>query len=141
MIKKLKSTLMVAAAAFALLTPALVPAVASADINNSDFSNNACSGTNGNLSGGATNCSGGTSALQDLIKTVVNVFSIVVGVIAVIMIVIGGLKYITSGGESSNISSAKTTIVYALVGLVIVALAQFIVHFVLNKAVNGTAAP
>lgn len=141
MIKKLKNTLMVAAAAFALLTPALVPAVASADINNGDFSDNTCSGTNGNLSGNATSCAGGTSALQTLIKTVVNVFSIVVGVIAVIMIVIGGLKYITSNGESSNISGAKTTIVYALVGLVIVALAQFIVHFVLNKAINGTAAP
>ena len=56
------------------------------------------------------------------------------------MIIVGGLRYITSGGESSNISGAKTTIIYALVGLVIVALAQFIVHFVLNKAVNGVTA-
>jgi cytochrome bd-type quinol oxidase subunit 2 len=69
--------------------------------------------------------------LTSLIKKIINIFSVIVGVIAVIMIIIGGLKYITSGGESSNVSGAKNTIIYAIVGLVVVALAQFIVHFVL----------
>jgi hypothetical protein len=57
----------------------------------------------------------------------------VVGVIAVIMIIIGGLKYVTSGGDSSAVGSAKNTIIYALVGLVVVALAQALVKFVLAK--------
>jgi hypothetical protein len=52
------------------------------------------------------------------------------------MIIIGGLKYITSGGESSNVSGAKNTIIYAIVGLIVVALAQFIVHFVLANTAN-----
>jgi TRAP-type C4-dicarboxylate transport system permease small subunit len=68
------------------------------------------------------------------LKRIINIFSVIVGVIAVIMIIIGGLKYITSGGESSNVSGAKNTIIYAIVGLVIVALAQFIVRFVLSNA-------
>jgi hypothetical protein len=59
-----------------------------------------------------------------------------VGIIAVLMIIIGGFKYITSGGESSNISGAKNTIIYAIIGLVIVALAQIIVHFVVNKVTS-----
>jgi len=71
--------------------------------------------------------------LSDLIKLVINVFSLIVGVVAVIMIIIGGLKYITSGGDSGNISGAKNTILYAIIGLVVVALAQFIVRFVLAK--------
>ncbi|HEY1835816.1 MAG TPA: pilin [Candidatus Saccharimonadales bacterium] len=141
MIKKFKNVLVVAASVFALMTPVLVPAAASADISSTDFSGNACSGTNGDLSGGDQNCGGGTSALQKIIKTAIDIMSIIVGTVAVIMIIVGGLKYITSGGESGNITGAKNTIVYALVGLVIVALAQFIVHFVLNKAVNGVAAP
>jgi hypothetical protein len=49
------------------------------------------------------------------------------------MIIWGGLRYITSGGDSAKITSAKNTIIYALIGLVVVALAQFIVKFVLAK--------
>jgi hypothetical protein len=59
--------------------------------------------------------------------------SILVGVICVIMIIVGGLKYVTSGGESNNVSGAKNTIMYALIGLVVVAMAQIIVHFVLSR--------
>ena len=42
-------------------------------------------------------------------------------------------RYITAQGDSSQISSAKNTLLYALVGLVIAALAQVIVHFVLSE--------
>jgi cytochrome bd-type quinol oxidase subunit 2 len=75
------------------------------------------------------------------IKLVINILSIIVGVAAVIMIIIGGLKYITSQGEGSNTAGAKNTILYAIIGLVIVALAQVIVVFVLNKAVQTTSCP
>ncbi len=53
------------------------------------------------------------------------------------MIIVGGLKYITSGGDSGNITSAKNTILYAIVGLIVVALAQIIVRFVLQRATAG----
>lgn len=73
--------------------------------------------------------------VDSIIKTVINIFSIVVGVVSVIMIIIGGLKYITSGGDSGNVTGAKNTILYAIIGLVVVALAQIIVRFVLERAV------
>ncbi|MBW3568755.1 pilin [Candidatus Parcubacteria bacterium] len=75
-------------------------------------------------------------ALNNLIRQVVNVFSIIVGVVAVIMIIYGGFRYVASGGESGNISTAKNTLIYALVGLIIVALAQVIVKFVLNRVTS-----
>jgi len=81
-------------------------------------------------SGGATT---GTDRIQSLVTTIINVFSIIVGIVAVIMIIVGGFKYITSGGDSGNITGAKNTIVYAVIGLVVVALAQFVVKFVLEK--------
>lgn len=71
---------------------------------------------------------------------VVNILSFVVGVAAVIMIIIGGFKYIIASGDSGNIKSAKDTILYAIIGLVIVALAQVVVRFVLNN-VSPTAGP
>lgn len=88
------------------------------------------------LTGGSCdNGSNGSSAKQinSVIATVINLFSLVVGVTAVIMIMVGGFKYITSTGDSSSINSAKNTILYAIIGLVIVALAQVIVRFVLTK--------
>jgi hypothetical protein len=75
-------------------------------------------------------------ALNVLITRVVNLFSVIVGIVAVIMIIVGGFKYITSGGDSSNVSDAKNTILYAIVGLIIVAISQFIVRFVLRQATN-----
>ena len=71
--------------------------------------------------------------VNNIIRLVINIFSLIVGVISVIMIIIGGLKYITSGGDSANVSGAKNTILYAIIGLVVVALAQVIVRFVLEK--------
>lgn len=76
---------------------------------------------------------GATERVNNIVKLVINLFSLIVGVISVIMIIIGGLKYITSGGDSGNVTGAKNTILYAVIGLVVVALAQFIVRFVLAK--------
>ena len=71
--------------------------------------------------------------VDNIIQTAINIISIVVAVIAVIMIIIGGFKYITSNGDSGAVSGAKNTILYAVVGLVVVALAQVIVRFVVGK--------
>ena len=83
------------------------------------------------MTGGS--CEGGDTDINKVIQQVINILSIIVGVIAVIMIIIGGLRYITSGGDSNNISGAKNTIIYAVIGLVVVAMAQVIVRFVLSK--------
>jgi hypothetical protein len=49
------------------------------------------------------------------------------------MIIIGGLKYVTSAGDSNSITSAKNTILYAIIGIIIAASAQFLVQFVLRR--------
>ena len=77
---------------------------------------------------------GDETELNDLLADIINIISVIVGIVAVIMIIYGGFKYITSGGDSGNVTGAKNTILYAIVGLIIVALAQFIVKFVLNTS-------
>lgn len=74
--------------------------------------------------------------LADQIKTIVNTMLYVLGAIAVIMIVIGGIRYITSNGESANVTSAKNTILYAVVGLIVAILAYAIVNFVITSFVK-----
>lgn len=56
-----------------------------------------------------------------------------VGVASVIVLIIGGIKYITSGGDANAITSAKNTVLYAVVGLVITIAAQAIIVLVINK--------
>jgi large-conductance mechanosensitive channel len=97
-----------------------------------DAKNNACDAIGGTATNGS--CSVDGPSLDNVITTIINVLSIIIGLVAVVMIMVGGFKYITSGGDSGSVSSAKNTIVYAVIGLVIVALAQFIVQFVINKA-------
>lgn len=80
-----------------------------------------------------TDTTGGAERIQGIVTTVINIISVIVGIVAVIMIIWGGFKYITAGGDSGNVTTARNTIIYAIVGLVIVALAQFIVQFVLTK--------
>ncbi len=133
MLKKLKSLTITLAVAFAAFAPAVaLPSVAFAA---ADIQGNLCSGANVDVTGGSKSCpTSGATGLNALLVKVVNIFSAIVGVIAVIMIIVGGLKYITSGGDSGNVSTAKNTIIYAIVGLVIVALAQIIVRFVLTTS-------
>ncbi|MDQ3094112.1 MAG: pilin [bacterium] len=128
-----------AAVALGMLSPLAVPALAGAQPSGSgaDVQANLCAGASldANAQGDcATSGAEANTKINDTIRFVINLFSIVVGVVAVIMIIIGGFKYITSGGDSGNITGAKNTILYAIIGLVIVALAQFIVKFVLGKA-------
>lgn len=134
MIQTLKNNIIKALVVLALLVPLLVPATAGAQ----DIQDGLCQGADLQVNGGA-NCGGAeaTDRVNGLIALIINIFSIVVGVVAVIMIIIGGLKYITSSGDSNNVTSAKNTILYAIIGLVVVALAQFIVKFVLAKAINA----
>jgi len=83
-----------------------------------------------------TDVAGSGSDIEGLIRTIINVFSVIVGSISVIMIIIGGFRYITSAGDSNSVSGAKNTILYAIVGLIIVAFAQIIVQFVLQRTVT-----
>lgn len=87
---------------------------------------------------GAGNCDQkkldeGTNKLNKTLGNVINILSVVVGVAAVIMLIIGGFRYITSNGDSNQIGAAKNTVIYAIVGLVIVSFAQIIVKFVLSR--------
>jgi uncharacterized membrane protein len=125
LLNKLKLAITVMIMGTTLLVPATALAQTKEDIcKGVDFT-----GANDCISGGA----GAETKVEGIVETVINILSLVVGVIAVIMIIVGGLKYITSSGDSNNVNSAKNTILYAIVGLVIVAMAQFIVRFVLGR--------
>ncbi len=87
---------------------------------------------------GSCNDDGTTdNSFGGLAKKVINIFSVVVGAVSVIMIIIGGFRYVISGGDSNGVTGAKNTILYAIVGLVIVLFAQVIVRFVLTNTASS----
>jgi len=79
-----------------------------------------------------------TSGFGNVIKAIVEILSIIVGIVAVIVIIVSGLRFITSGGDPQSASSARSSLIYAVIGLMIAALAQVIVHLVLNTANGNT---
>ena len=87
------------------------------------------------LVGGAVDPTTGLPVVAADSATLANILNTVyfwAGSIAVLMIVIGGVLYVTSGGNPSNVTKAKDTIIYSLVGLVVIILAFSITQFVLG---------
>ncbi len=124
----------IAASVLVLVAPLLFVSAPAFAADTTDVCNGigVVSGATGSTTG--TGCADNSGKLDSVIHTVINVFSAIVGFMAVVMMIIGGLKYITSGGDTSKVSSAKNTILFALIGLAIAASAQVLVHFVLNSA-------
>lgn len=137
MIQKIKTVLLSVATLSLVAVPVMVAApTVYAQVTSQNINQDLCSGSELDLTGGSSGqcAAASTTSFNQLLARIINVLSIIVGVIAVVMIIVGGLRYITSGGDSGKVGTAKTTIIYAIVGLVIVALAQLIVHFVLNES-------
>jgi preprotein translocase subunit SecG len=74
-----------------------------------------------------------------MITTITNVLLFVAGALAVIMIIWGGLRYTISGGNSANVTAAKNTILYAIVGLIIAFLAFAAVNWILGAITPGSS--
>lgn len=75
---------------------------------------------------------GASSDIKPFIKSVTSILLFIIGAASVILIIVGGLRYVTSGGDQSQISGAKNTILYAVIGLVVASMAYAIVNFVLG---------
>ena len=121
--------------AFALVLGVSAPVLAINTVTYADAKSSVCDGI---AATGATTCdstgsASAESAVQAIVKNIINIFSWVAGVVSVIMVMLGGFWYITSNGDAAKATRGRTTITYALVGLVIVALSQVMVRFVIGS--------
>lgn len=71
-----------------------------------------------------------------IFQTITNVLLFIVGAISVIMLIIGGIRYTLSGGDSTAVTSAKNTILYAVIGIIVSLLAFAVVNFVIGSFVS-----
>lgn len=83
------------------------------------------------LFGNEAGCQGQTP----IFKTITNVLLFIIGAVSVIMLIIGGIRYTVSAGDSSAVTAAKNTIMYAIVGIIVAILAYAVVNFVITSFV------
>jgi hypothetical protein len=103
-----------------------------AQSNSINSADDACAGLE-DVTGESCAADDGSSGIQDAMKAVLNVLSFVAGFISIVSLIIAGLKYITSQGESAAITAARSSIIYAVIGLLVVVSSQVIVRFVLTE--------
>lgn len=68
-----------------------------------------------------------------ILLSIANIIAYIAGAVAVIMIIVAGIKFITANGDANAISSARSTIITALVGLAIIILAGTMIRFVILR--------
>ena len=101
-------------------------------------SSGSSSGPAGQILSGVDSAGGKGTKNDDFnssLKNITNILMFVVGAVAVIMIIVGGIRYTTSNGDSSNVKSAKDTILYSVIGLVVALLAYAVVNWVVDRFV------
>ena len=72
------------------------------------------------------------SGQNGILLNITNIVDYAVGVGSIIMVVVGSIRYIISNGDSNKITSAKSTIIYALVGVAVAAIARVLIYFVID---------
>jgi hypothetical protein len=108
---------------------AIAPTTSATDV----FSGACGSGSGGSAVCGKQSGSNPLTGPNGTLRRVTRIIAVIAGIAAVIMILIGSIMYVTSGGDAGKVSSAKDTIMYAAVGLVIISIAQAIITFVIGK--------
>jgi hypothetical protein len=97
-----------------------------------------CTPGEGGIASGAA-CAQATDTPSDLFsenglfKKISNILIFLIGAVSVIMLIIGGFRYVLSGGDSNAVESAKNTILYAIIGIIVALLSYAAVSFVISN--------
>lgn len=109
-----------------------------------DLAAAACDVSNPSVSSGAE-CARGNGQPTQLVgdggvfNRITSILLFIVGAVAVIMLIFGGIRYIVSGGDQANVTAAKNTILYAIIGIIVALLAYAAVKFVTSSLLAGVS--
>jgi hypothetical protein len=95
-----------------------------------------CAGVTGSSYCESKNQSSGSDPLfgaNGIATKVTQFLTIIAGLASVISLILGGIQFITSSGDSQKVKKARTTLIYASIGMVVSLLAQGVVSFILSK--------
>ncbi len=72
---------------------------------------------------------GGAGATRDAVVKVINFVLTFLALIAVIFVIVGGFRILAAGGNEENVTKGRKTIIYAIIGLLVIFFARVIVGF------------
>jgi len=72
-----------------------------------------------------------------LICKIMNLFFYIAGAVAALVIVIAGIKWVGSGDDPGARTAAKNTIVSAIIGLIVILLATYLVWWLVSGFFTG----
>lgn len=123
----LKRLILIVTSLVALSAPVLSPIHVFADAKD-----DVCAGV-GAVSGASGCDPKANSTVNNIIRTALRIMQVIAGLLAVFYLINAGLKFITSSGSSEGVKSARSTIIFTAVGIIIVLLSEAIIRFVLNR--------
>lgn len=115
---------------FSVIAISLSPLVFAGNVGAVDVFDEQCKNNSDNVV-----CQNKDDNVNTLIRNIVNTLLFIVGAISVVMLIYGGLRYSASAGNPNAVTSAKNTIMYAIVGLVVAFAAFAIVNWVMDQLV------
>ena len=135
----MRKALLSIAIIIAMLAPIIIsaPTIRAVDVNsgNGDVSN-ICAQPGAATSAycqDTTNPTNKVYGKNGVLITTSYIISIIAGVAAIIIIIISGIRFMVSGGDSNSVASARNSIIYAVVGLIVIAAAESIFLLVMNN--------
>lgn len=76
-----------------------------------------------------------SSSIADIIAGIIEFVLPFIGGVLILMVIYGGLLYITSGGDPEKLGKAKKTLLWAVLGVILIVISYSIV-VALNTVVN-----
>ncbi len=83
----------------------------------------------------------GNETVATIVIKVINWLLGILAALAVLVLIIAGIMYILSGGDEGKVETAKTWIIYAIIGLIIALLGYVIINIVSNLVSGAGAGP
>lgn len=77
----------------------------------------------------------GTLGGNDLVGAIIFIINwllVLAALTALVFLIIGGVMYIISRGDEEKAADAKNTILYAIIGLIVIGLAAVVVNFIVS---------
>lgn len=81
----------------------------------------------------STSSSNPIAGPDGILLKITNIIAYLAGAAAVIIIVVAGLYFITANGDASKVASARSAVIYAVIGLVVIIAARALVIFVARR--------
>jgi len=71
--------------------------------------------------------------LINTIIRIINALLVLAAIAAIVFVIIGGVRYITAQGDEDAVEQAKNTVIYAIIGIIVIILAAVIVNFFVSQ--------